>query len=381
LKARLILFLCLTIILSSCSKDNDIGTNKLPTIYNINIPESFPITLNIPKDNPITIEGIELGRYLFYDGRLSGRTHRDSLMSCGTCHLQSRSFECGIDHPKFKGGYPFGITGIKTPHVMLSFVNLVFNSNGYFWNGMIHFSNPNPNKRTLEDIVYMGVVAPHEMNGDSTKTVQLIQRLPGYSELFEKAFGTKKVSMRNISRAIAQFIRTMISSNSKFDRYSRGEEQLTYEEYHGWLIYSDDAECTNCHGGPLLTNNSFFNNGKQTNFSGMFEDFRDRFHYTNNPLDIGAYRAPTLRNIDLTGPYMHDGRFKTLEEVVDFYSEGVVLSPYISSMMSFANSGGIKLSPESKHALIAFLRCLKDDSFLTDPKFSNPITFPDGWKQ
>jgi len=378
MSAKRFLLLLFAAISISCSKSESMSVISQPTPFNLTIPESFPTDVNIPDDNPITNEGVELGRYLFYDGRLSGRTHPDSLMSCGTCHLQSKSFECGIDHPKFKDGHPFGLTGIKTPHVMLPFINLIYNSNGYFWNGMIHPSNPNPNRRTLEDVVYMGIIAPHEIHGDSALTVQLIQKISGYPELFEKAFGTKKVSMKYISYAIAQFIRTLISSESKFDRFTRGEEQLSYEEFLGWLIFSETADCANCHGGVLITNNLFFNNGKQTDFSGIFDDPRDRFHFTNKTTDIGAYRAPTLRNIDLTGPYMHDGRFNTLDEVIDFYSEGVKLSPYISPLMQFANTKGIQLGPVGKQALKAFLLSLHDEKFIANQKFSKPKTFPDG---
>ncbi|MCE1168339.1 MAG: cytochrome-c peroxidase [Sphingobacteriia bacterium] len=348
-----------------------------PHPYTLDIPKNFPSDLNIPIDNPLTEEGVKLGRFLFYDGRMSGRNQQDSLMSCGTCHIQSSSFECGINHPKFKDGHPFGLTGIKTPHVMLPFINLVFNNNGYFWNGMIHPSNPNSERRTLEDIVYMGVIAPHELHGDSIRTVKMIQSIKGYPELFEKAFGSNVVTMKNISKAIAQFIRTLISTNSKFDRYCRGEEQLTYQEYKGWIIFEEEADCANCHGSILLTNNLFFNNGKQTDFSGANEDTRDRFHYTGITSDIGSYKATTLRNIDLTGPYMHDGRFKSLDEVINFYSEGIHDSPYISPQMQFASNGGMHLNADSKAALKAFLMTLHDNDFINNPAFARPALFPD----
>ncbi len=156
-------------VLSACKREAEVF--EIPHPYALNIPQNFLTELNIPKNNPLTIEGVALGRYLFYDGRMSGRNQTDSLMSCGTCHLQSNSFECGINHPIFKDGHPFGLTGIRTPHVMLPFINLVFNANGYLWNGMIHPSNPNTERRTLEDIVYMGVIAPHELHGDSVRTV------------------------------------------------------------------------------------------------------------------------------------------------------------------------------------------------------------------
>ena len=369
---------------SGCHKDSK--PSGIPTPYEIVIPKFFPTDIRIPADNPMTVEGIALGRYLFYDGRMSGRTSPDSLMSCGTCHLQSRAFECGIDNPKFIGGHPFGLTGIKTPHVMLPMMNLVFNNNGYFWNGVISASNTDPNKRTLEDIVYMGVIAPHELEGDSVRTVKLIQSIPGYPELFFNAFGSKTVTFKNISRAIAQFIRTLISSNSKFDKYMRGEVALSDDELGGLGVFTTEngGDCFHCHGSggnPLFTTNLFYNNGKQTDFTGANDDIRDRYHVTGNPMDIGAYRAPSLRNIDLTGPYMHDGRFKTLDEVLDFYSTGVVSSPYISPLMHHVSTGGVMLTPPQKVMLKAFLMSLHDDDFITNPKFAKPAKLPDGTTQ
>jgi len=382
---RFTLFMILAMMfVAGCSPEAK--TSGKPTPYQIVIPKFFPTDIQIPADNPMTVEGIDLGRYLFYDGRMSGRTSPDSLMSCGTCHLQKYAFECGIDNPKFIGGHPFGITGIKTPHVMLPMMNLVFNNNGYLWNGLISASNPDPNKRTIEDIVFMGVIAPHELQGDSVRTVKLIQSLPGYSDLFFKAFGSKTVTFKNISRAVAQFIRTLISSNSKFDKYMRGEVALTDDELGGLGVFTTEngGDCFHCHGSggnPLFTTNLFYNNGKQSDFTGANDDIRDRFHVTGDPMDIGAYRAPSLRNIDLTGPYMHDGRFRTLDEVLDFYSTGVVASPSISPYMHHVNTGGVNLTPPQKVMLKAFLMSLHDDDFITNAKFSKPAKFPDGTAQ
>jgi len=363
---------------SSCKHDDAIYN---PTPYTIEVPKYFPTQMNIPADNPMTVEGVELGRYLFYDGRMSGNTETDKMMSCGTCHLQSRSFECGIDHPKFVGGHPFGITGILTPHYMLPMINLVWNESGYFWSGSISKDNPDVTQRTLEDIVRMGVTAPHEMAGDTNKTKALIQSIAGYPELFEKAFGSHTVTFRNISKAVAQFVRILISSDSKFDKYMRGEQQLSTQELNGYVLFmtEEGADCFHCHGGagnPLFTTNLFYNNGKDS----AFNDTRDRFSVTGDPKDHGAYKATTLRNIELTGPYMHDGRFKTLEEVIDFYSEGVIWTPNVHPLMHHAYDGGIQLTPNEKADLIAFIKTLRDETFLTNPAFSAPSKLPDGAK-
>ncbi|HOW32108.1 MAG TPA: cytochrome c peroxidase, partial [Bacteroidales bacterium] len=366
----LMLFALIIVLVSGCNPDETVPE---PTPYSLPIPKYFPTKLNIPSDNPLTVEGIELGRYLFYDGRLSGRTHPDSLMSCGTCHLQSRSFECGIDHPKYTGGKTYGIKGFQTPHYMLPLINLVWNESGYMWNGAVSNTSNDKNKRNIEDFVRMGVEAQHEMAGDTTTTKILIQSIPGYPELFEKAFGSKTVTFKNISRAIAQFVRTLVSSDSKFDRYMRGEEQLTTGELNGYVLFmtEEGGDCFHCHGGegnPLFTTNLFYNNGKDTVFGDPF----DRYSITGDDQDRGAYKATTLRNVEFTGPYMHDGRFKTLEEVIDFYSESVLWSPYIHPLMHHVNDGGVQLTPQEKRDIIAFIRTLRDDVFLTNPAFSKP---------
>ncbi len=361
---------------SSCNKTNDPEPYE-PTPYEINIPYGFPTRPNIPDDNPMTVEGVELGRYLFYDGRLSGRTHPDSLMSCATCHIQENSFECGIDHPEFINGFTHGITGQPTPHAMLPMINLVWNSNGYLWNGKVNQENTGLIYGNLEDLVWMGVVARHEMNGDTNQVKEVFQGISGYVEMFGKTFGTPEVTMDRISKAIAQFVRTLISSNSKFDKYMVGAVQLSPEELRGFVLFTTEegADCFHCHGGygnPLFTTNKFYNNGKDS----VFSDPYDRYSITNDPMDKGAYKATTLRNIELTGPYMHDGRFETLEDVIEFYSHHLVNTPQIDPLMHHIANGGIQLTPPEKSDLMAFIKTLRDEEFLSNPLFSRPSEFP-----
>ncbi len=154
----------------------------------------------------------------------------------------------------------------------------------------------------------------------------LFQSIKGYPELFRKAFGTEKVSVKNMGRAIAQFVRTLISSDSRFDKFLAGELQLTASERRGYALFMTEqgGDCFHCHGGegnPLFTTNLFYNNGKDS----VFVDQADRFKITGDQADIGAYKAPTLRNIAFTAPYMHDGRLKTLDEVLTFYNSGTGL--------------------------------------------------------
>jgi cytochrome c peroxidase len=376
---------CLLLIITFCNKEKPDEIIYQPTPYEIEIPFGFPTILNIPDDNPMTVEGIELGRYLFYDGRVSGRSHPDSLMSCSTCHKQENSFECGINNPDFPGGFPHGIGGKPTPHVMLPLINLVWNHSGYLWNGFISNENPKECFRNIEDLVWMGIIAEHEMFSDTVRAKTLIQSIHGYPELFLKAFGSETITMKNISKAIAQFIRTLITANSKFDKYMRCEEQLSPSELNGFVLFTTEegADCFHCHGGygnPLFTTNLYYNNGKDSLFTGEFEDLRDRFHVSGDPMDYGAYKATTLRNIELTGPYMHDGRFATLDDVIEFYSHHLVWSPYINPLMHHIANNGIQLTPNEKEDLKAFIKTLRDDEFLTNPKFSKPDSFPDGTK-
>jgi len=361
----------------SCRKNQTAETTSPLTPYDLSIPRFFPSDLNIPSDNPMTVEGVTLGRYLFYDGRISGRSDPDSMMSCSTCHLQSHSFVCGIDHPKFTGGHPYGVTGIPTPHFMLPMINLVWTNHGYLWNGSVGPDNPDTGKRNLEDLVWMGITAPHEMNSDTNRAKAFIQETEGYPALFKKAFGSETVTVKNMGRAIAQFIRTMVSADSRFDRFLRGEDQLNDSERNGYVLFMTEqgADCFHCHGGdgnPLFTTNLFYNNGKDS----LFTDPRDRYGFTGNPADIGAYKAPTLRNLVFTAPYMHDGRFKTLDEVLGFYNSKLVWSPSISPLMHHINNHGIWLTTAKLADLKAFLLTLTDSAFIANPEFSRPETLP-----
>lgn len=371
----------------SCSADDDPPPFSATPFH---FPELayFPTELNIPTDNPMTVEGIELGRYLFYDGRLSGRTHPDSLMSCATCHIQSKGFECGIDHPKFTQGHPRGLPtetypeGKQTPHVMLPVVNVVYNSNGYMWNGFLEEKNTrttipgydftgveNINFKNLEAFTYMAIVAEHEMNGSIQTTIQLIKSDPLYAPLFKNAFGDDEITANRMSMAISQFVRSIVSYRSKYHRWLREEVDLTPSEKRGYdLFFSEEADCFHCHGGTLLTNNLYFNNAKDS----VFTDKRDRYSITSYPWDIGAYRSPSLINVELNGPYMHDGRFKTLDEVIDFYSEGLIYSDYVHPLMKNVHTGGVHLTDEEKADLKAFLLTFTDHALLTDEAYSAP---------
>lgn len=356
---------------------------QMPTPYTF--PVSYALdNMNIPADNPMTVEGVELGRHLFYDGRLAGRTHKDSLMSCATCHKQAHSFECGINHPKYKAGKTFGMTGIPTPHTMMPLINLAWINEGYMWNGFVNSKNEKrggkygvPEReefhyKNIESFVWMMIVAPHEGNGSIEKSVELIRSDSLYPPMFKKAFGTEEITIDRMGKAVAQFVRSLVSFNSKFDQFMRGEYQLTETERRGFFLFSTESgDCFHCHGSPALplwTTNLFMNNAKDIDFI----DKNDYSSVSKNPADKGKYRVPTLRNVEYTAPYMHDGRFATLDEVLEFYNSGLKRSPYVDPLMIGVNHGGMHLSQQELQDLKAFLLTLSDTSFLTNPAYSNP---------
>ncbi len=336
-----------------------------PTPYEIDIPVGFPTELNIPADNPMTVEGVALGKLLFEDPHLCGYTGTDPelLMSCATCHVAAHNYDIGLDNPRFPDGVARGrTTGKATAHNVMPLRNLVFNHEGYFWNGSICRQNPNENRRDIEDIVLMAITADDEMCGTEAAAVEAIRQDSRYPELFKKAFGSEEITMERIQKAIAQYVRSLVSTESKFDRYLQGKEQLTPQELHGYVLFTTEegADCFHCHGSdglPLFTTNLFYNNG----LDNVFTDPLDRSSFTGNELDRGAYRAPSLRNIALSAPYMHDGRFQTLDEVLEFYNMGLQPSPYVSPLMHHINDGGTMLSPTEIADLKAFLLTLTEE--------------------
>ncbi len=384
LQKKLFLMLMVGIfMLTSCTKEIPItevyigdSTKYDPKPYVFNTPWFFPTEMNIPADNPLTVDGVFLGRTLFYDMRFSGYQSADSQMCCATCHLQENAFECGMNGP-FPNGHPVGITGIATPHVMLPVVNLVWQNNGYLWNGLIHPDNPQVSKRTIEDVVCMAVYAPHEMLSDTNKARNAIAAIPGYKPLFKKAFNTETITFKLMAKAVAQFIRSIVSVNSKFDQYLLHQTAFTPSEANGFVLFVTEqgADCFHCHGGdgnPLLTTYQFYNNAKDT----IFTDPNDRYGVTGDPMDHGAYLAPSLRNCELTPPYMHDGRYNTLDEVINFYSEGLKPSPYASPLMHKLAIGGAHLTPQQKADLKAFLLTLTDHDLTSNPAYGPPPNFP-----
>lgn len=313
----------------------------------------------IPEDNPMTEEGISLGKRLFYDPILSA----DSTQSCASCHNQSNNF---TDNGK---RFSVGIDGSVGTRTSMSLANVGF-LDSLFWDGRIV---------GLEEQALLPVTNPIEMNNTWENVEKKLNASYTYHVLFKRAFNIEYIDSLHVAKALAQFERTLISANSKWDRYIQnvpfGADNrlyLTESEYRGFAIFkSEDGDCFHCHGASdLLTTRSFHNNGldelqNQTD-SGLMQT-------TGLEKDRARFKAPSLRNIEYSSPYMHDGRFKTLEEVVEFYSFDVSYSPTIDPSMKKVAQHGINLSPQQRADLVAFLKTFSDEEFITNPKFSNPF--------
>ena len=329
MKPSLVLILLSCVLLVSC-RPKDENTYQ-PTPYELPQPLFFPTVTNIPDDNPMTEEGVALGEKLF-------------SANCASCHHPEHSFEFGPEGT---------LEHLGTHHTMLPLINLAWNTTGLGWNGSV---------ATLEDMVYAAFTSPVEINADTAEVVRYLQQSDTYPELFRKAFGSSEIHFGLVEKAIAQYVRSLVFADSKFDRYLRGEEQLSQDELNGYMLFitEEGGDCFHCHGGgsnALFTTNLFYNNGLDAEFN----DPQDRYAITHNPADIGAYKAPTLRNIALTAPYMHDGRFRTLDEVIDFYSDSVQYSEQINPLMHHVMQGGVRLTPQEKQQLKAFLNTLTEN--------------------
>lgn len=319
-----------------------------PTPLALNIPATFSRFLpppSIPEDNPTTVEGVRLGKKLFFDKTLSN----DLTQACANCHLPSQSFD---DTNRFS----VGIDGIAGTRNAMPIFNLAWNFNEkFFWDGRA---------KGLEEQALEPVTNPIEMHDTWSNVVAKLQADPTYPSMFRAAFGISTIDSLLAVKAIAQYERTLISGNSRFDKYTQRLIPLTPSELSGYNLFMSEsgADCFHCHGditNPLWTDNLFHNNGLDASFTdnGLGD-------ITGNPADNGKFKTPTLRNLAFTAPYMHDGRFQTLDEVIDHYSTGLKASPTVSPLLKKVSDGGVQLTPQEKADLKAFLLTLTDSSFV-----------------
>ena len=345
---------------TDCPTDQIIGGDYNPQSFTINVPDWLEQSPIVPADNPMTVEGVDLGRHLFYDPILSS----DSTRSCASCHQLDKAFSDGA-------AVSFGVLGIPGTRSSMPLFNLAFNNNGFFWDGRV---------ATLEEQALLPVEDHIELNENWDNVIEKFVRHPDYPKMFRAAFGidrTSEITKELAVKAIAQFERSIVSLDSREDQITRFNNGWpTAAEKRGRALFfiepstQDDNHpgCSHCHMGFNLTDNAYKNNGLD-NVSDL-QDFPDLGlgGFTNNVFENGKFRVPSLRNIALTAPYMHDGRFSTLEEVLDHYASG---GHGVEN--EDPNIRPFPLSEQDKSDLIAFMNMLTDTAFVNNPVYKNPF--------
>lgn len=337
-----VLFACFLYTSESCRPTQESKVVAQPdttyqlTPYNIILPQHFP-KMAIPSDNQPSVERIALGRMLYYDEILS-----NDGRACASCHFQS---------------YGFTVPGMVGNMPVLSHVNLAWHER-FMWDGS--------KTGSLEDVMLF------ETKEFFATNLEKINASEKYRKLFRQYFGVDYISHKEIAYSLAQFTRTMISKDSRYDRYMRGAERLTYAEEMGMnIFFSEKGDCFHCHTAMITTDGQMHNTGLDSAYGK--EADKGYFNITGNPSDLGKFRTPNLRNVALRQRFMHDGRFKTLEEVIEFYDHGVKIVSNIDPIMTKQRKdNGLNLNQIEKQQLVAFLKTLTDETFTSDTSFSKP---------
>jgi cytochrome c peroxidase len=316
------------------------------TPYPFQMSAAFPVP-DLPRDNPLTVERVALGKKLFFDKRVS----INDAQSCADCHSPEKAFTDGRRTSR-------GAEGELGTRNAMPLFNLAWKSE-FFWDGRA---------TTLRQQVLQPMQNPIEMHQNLTNLVVKLARAHDYPALFAAAFGSREITPEKIALALENYLLTLTSFDSKFDRVLNGEEKFTPQEQRGFELFSTEydprrgqygADCFHCHGGPLFQSQSFANNGLDEVFADI-----GRAKVTGKSSDTGKFAVPSLRNVALTAPYMHDGRFQTLDEVVEHYCTGVKRSATLDPNIARHPDGGVPLSTTDKQALVAFLKTLTDKKYL-----------------
>ncbi|ULQ51282.1 cytochrome-c peroxidase [Flavihumibacter fluvii] len=333
--------LVLVILFPSCSqKDNQDIQHPMP----LQVPANFPLPEYDFAANPVSREGFVLGRTLFYDGKLS----RDGSISCGNCHLQANAFTHhghSVSH-----GIDDKVGTRNAPAVM----NLAWQK-FFFWDGGVF---------NLDLVPLAPIENPLEMDEHMPMVLEKIRNDPKYPPMFQSAFGSPEITTAATLKAMSQFMLQCVSTNSRYDQYKREGAQLTAEEADGLRIFT--ANCSSCHATDLFTDQSFHNNG----LIPSLKNDPGRAKVTLQEKDLYLFKTPSLRNVGITAPYMHDGRFRTLEAVLEHYNSGVVNSETLDTLLKRNGHMGIPLTGEQQVRIIAFLHTLTDSTFIHNKALS-----------
>lgn len=317
--------------------------HQMTTPIYFDVPKGWPKPNYDFTKNPLTEEGFELGRQLFYDPILS----RDNTVSCASCHLQATGFT-HVDHD-----LSHGIEGRIGTRNSLTLQNLAWSTN-FMWDGGVNHLEVQP---------IAPITSEFEMDETLENVVAKLQKSAIYPELYQKAFGTKKITGQLTLKALTQFLVMLTTSNSKYDKVMRNEEVFSESEQKGYTLFRQ--HCASCHTEPLFSSNSFENSGLEVDPT-LYDT--GRMKITQSASDSLKFKVPTLRNVQFTFPYMHDGRFSTLNEVVKHYNSGIKKSKTLAQQLQQP----MLLSDNDRTDLVAFLKTLSDVEFLFDRRFSYP---------
>jgi len=349
------------LIIVACKKTEDPGSTitQDTTPYMLKTGD-FPPP-QIATDNALTVQGVKLGRMLFYENMLS----RDGSQNCGTCHRQKHAFS---DTNQFS----IGVDGFPGGRQAMAVFNMAWNTNEFFWDGRAHL---------LRDQSLKPIQDSLEMAETLDNVVAKLSATQMYRDQFMRVFGSEDITSHKMSLAMEQFMNSIVSVDSKWDRFERGEVTLTpseqrgrklfFTEYNQFFPDSSGADCAHCHSPKNFANNQYMNNGLDTDASVLDDIGREKV--TMNPMDRGKMKVPSLRNIALTAPYMSDGRFTTLEQVVDHYNNGLNSSATLDPALANTMTTGLMLNAQEKADLIAFLKTFTDETLMTNPEYSDPF--------
>lgn len=315
----------------------------------------------IAADNPLTVQGVRLGRMLFYEKKLS----QDGTQSCASCHRQEHGFS---DTAQFS----LGVQKFRGKRQAMGVFNMAWHNNEFFWDGRAHL---------LRDQSLKPIQDSLEMNETLENVIAKLKAEKQYRDQFMRAFGSEEITEEKMSLAMEQFMNSIVSVESKYDRYLRGEVTLTASEERGRALFFDEfnpgfpdisgADCAHCHTTRTFENDLYMNNGLDSD-----ADVKDigREEVSGDPADRAKFKVTSLRNVEVTAPYMHDGRFTTLMEVVEHYNSDIRASSTVDPALEYTRvSGGLQLDAQDKADLVAFLKTLTDEVMLTNPEYSDPF--------
>ncbi len=336
---RMLLFLLVFALLMACEKE-DITSNA----FRFEKPPHFPEPTYPFDRNPVTQAGFELGKKLFNDPILSS----DNSVACSNCHVKSVAFT----DPQHR--LSLGVDEREGTRNAPTIANMAFMKEFMWDGGVFHLDLAPPN--AIENEL--------EMNETLANVIKKLNRHSTYPALFKKAFPEiDTITTPYMLLALSQFQAMLVSATSKYDSYRLGKGSLHQEELEGLKLF--EQKCASCHSGELFTNQDYRNNGLDT----VFEKDLGRARITETDADLGKFRVPSLRNVALTAPYMHDGRFKTLQEVLNHYHNGVKYSPTLATELQQNGKLGISLTDAEKQRIITFLMTLTDYDFIQDSRF------------